>query len=179
MRYLISAFLALFATMAGAAPLSTAQQTALKAAAVADPVANTYVQAGDDVALATWFNADQPAYIVWRTRLTMDTIIQDVGFDFTRVDNLSTGKARISEWMFRSGYIDPSKPNVRAGIDATWVGTAADLSVRATIYAMCKRSASRAEMILATGTGTTASPSTMGFEGVLTYIDASNIRTLP
>ena len=49
---------------------------------------------------------------------------------------------------------------IRAGIDATWVGTAADLAVRATVYTHCKRAATRAEKSLAnlTGAGTDAVP---------------------
>jgi hypothetical protein len=65
---------------------------------------------------------------------------------------------------------------VRAGIDAAWVGTAADLAVRAAIYVHCKRNATRAEKVLATGTGSDASPGTMTFEGSLSYQDAFNAR---
>ena len=98
------------------------------------------------------------------------------GMDWTQVDNLTVGKARIWDWMTRLGTFDPSKLNIRAGIDAAWVGTAAMLAVRATVYTHCKRAATRAEKLFSSGTGTTASPATMAFEGYLTYADVSAAR---
>jgi hypothetical protein len=116
-----------------------------------------------------------PAYSVWRTDVTLEEVMRN-GFDWARVDNLTPGKARIWDWMTRQGTIDASKPNVRAGIDATWVGTAADLAVRAAVYTHCNRSATVAEKLFATGAGTTASPSTMAFEGLVTYMDVYQAR---
>lgn len=117
--------------------------------------------------MAEWFNQPaSPAYVCWRTSVTQDEIMQN-GFDWTRVDNLSIGKARIWEWLFdnANATFNPSKPNVRAGVDAVWVGTQADLAVRAAVYVHCKRNATRAERLFATGTGTTATPGNFGFEG--------------
>jgi hypothetical protein len=111
-----------------------------------------------------------PEWVVWRTNVPIDDIMRN-GMDWARVDNLTAGKARIWDWMGRLGTLDASKPNIRAGIDATWVGTAADLAVRATVYTHCKRPATRGEKVLSTGTGTTASPATMGYEGPLRYVD--------
>jgi hypothetical protein len=96
--------------------------------------------------------------------------------DWARVDNLSVGKARIWDWLGRLGTFDASKPNVRAGIDAAWGGTAADLAVRASVYTHCKRSATRAEKLLASGTGSDAVPATMGWEGFLAYQDVEEAR---
>lgn len=116
-------------------------------------------------------NADaSPDFIVWRTSVTAEEVMQN-GIDWARVDNLSVGKARIWDWMVRSaGMFNPSKPNVRAGIDATWVGTQADLNVRAAVYAHCKRKATVGEKMFSTGTGTDADPATMGIgqEGEVT-----------
>jgi hypothetical protein len=51
--------------------------------------------------------------------------------------------------------INPTKPNVRAGINAVWVGTAADLAVRAAVYVHCQRDATVFEKLLKTaGNGT-------------------------
>lgn len=108
------------------------------------------------------------SYIVWKTTVPVDEIMRN-GLDWTRVDNLSVGKARIWDWMTRLDTLNPSKVNIRAGIDATWVGTAADLSVRAVVYTHCKRKASIVEKLFATGTGTDVSPSTMGYEGPMPY----------
>ena len=116
-----------------------------------------------------------PAFIVWRTNVTDAEIMQN-GFDWTRVDNLSVGKARVWDWMFRFGSINPAKVNVRAGIDQTWVGTAADLAVRAAVYVHCKRSATVAEKLFATGTGSDLSPSDMSFEGNVSADDVAQAR---
>lgn len=150
--------------------LTTGQLQTLKAAILAE-TNTTFVAlraANDETGMADWLNAAS-TFIVWRTSVTQDEIMQN-GFDWTRVDNLSVGKARIWEWMFNNEAraINPSKSNVRAGIESVWVGTAADLAVRASVYAHCKRAASRAERVFATGTGTDASPGLLGWEGYVT-----------
>jgi len=119
--------------------------------------------------IADELNKESPdSYVVWKTAVPVDEIMRN-GLDWTRVDNLTIGKARIWDWMTRLNTINPSKVNIRAGIDATWVGTAADLSVRAVVYTHCKRNASVVEKLFATGLGTIVSPSTMGYEGPLQY----------
>jgi hypothetical protein len=154
--------------------LTPQQALALKTDIEADPAFAAIPHNADGAyAIADAYSAiPSPAWIVWKTSVTADSIMQN-GFDWARVDNLSVGKARIWQWMFEneSRSINPSKINVRAGIDATWVGTAADLAVRAAVYAHCKRSANRIEKLLSTGTGSDASPAAMGFEGSLTYGD--------
>lgn len=140
---------------------------------------NTDIQA--DPMFAGWFAEEisreynksaSPSWTVWRTSVTWDEIMLN-GMDWARVDNLSVGKARIWDWMFQNAAksCNPSKANIRAGIDATWVGTAADLAVRASVYTHCKRAANRIEKLLSTGTGSDASPATMGYEGTINYRD--------
>jgi len=117
-----------------------------------------------------------PAYVVWRTNVVVDEVMRN-GMDWTRVDNLSVGKARIWEWMTKPGTFNPSKANVRAGIDATWVGTAADLAVRTAVYGHCKRNASVVEKLFVTsGSGTDATPGVMGYEGPIGYQDVEAAR---
>jgi len=120
-----------------------------------------------------------PAFVVWRTSVTQDEIMQN-GFDWTRVDNLANGSARVWEWMFdnASTSINPSKLNVRAGIEAVWKGTAADLAVRAAVYVHCKRDATVLEKVFATGVGTTASPATMVVESPIAYQTVETARAL-
>lgn len=153
--------------------LNDTQKAALKAAIAAetDPVFVQYRAEGSTGQMAQWLN--QPSTkIVWRTNVSQDEIMQN-GFDWVRVDNLSVGKARIWEWLFdnQQATINPSKPNVRAGIDEVWKGTTADLAVRAAVYVHCKRPATRAEALFATGLGTTVDPATMGWEGQITDYD--------
>ena len=119
------------------------------------------------------------AFVVWRSSVGQDEIMQN-GFDWVRVDNLSIGKARIWEWLFDNDQrsINPSKANVRAGIDEAWKGTAADLAVRAAVYVHCKRVATRAEQILGSGTGTDATPGLLGYEGSVSINDLGEMWNL-
>ena len=165
MKKLISALILSLFAAASWAELTPTQVTTLRSLAQADPVASGYMVNGNDTQLAEWFNTPG-SFIVWKTSVSVDEIMRN-GMDWARVDNLTTGKARIWDWLSRLGAFDASKANIRAGIDAAWVGTAADLAVRATVYTHCKRPATRAEGSLATGTGTTANPGVMVYEGLL------------
>ena len=134
----------------------------------------------DQEAAAALNATASPEYYVYRTSVPMSEIMLN-GFNWTRVDNLNVGKARIWEWMISANpdrAINPSKANVRAGINAVWVGTQADLDVRDAVYAHCYRAASIAEKLLATGAGTVpvndgdgSGPAVMGFEGDMTAQD--------
>lgn len=150
--------------------MTNAQLAALKAYIASVPEwAALPVTMGASLMIADALNViASPAFIVWRTNVSQDEIMRN-GMDWTRVDNLSVGKARIWEWMFNNmdRTINPAKPNIRAGIDATWVGTAADLTVRAAVYGHCKRSATVGEKAFATGAGTTESPAVMDWEGAI------------
>jgi hypothetical protein len=158
--------------------LTTEQADILRAYILADPVLSQKPHSSDgayDIALAL-NNTYTPDFYVWKTSVSQDEIMQN-GFDWTQVDNLSVGKSRIWEWMFAnsSRTINPTKVNIRAGIDAAWVGTAAMLAVRAVIYTHLYRKASILEKLLATGTGTTASPATLSIEGGLSYPEIQSI----
>jgi len=160
--------------------LTTAQKTALKAFIDADPVLSLIPNTSDgayDLARLLDQPAD-PSKIVWRTSVPQDEIMTN-GFDWVQVDNLSVGKARIWEWLFQNQALtmNPSKTNVRAGIDECWKGTAAMLAVRAAIYLHCKRPATRAEALFATGEGTDASPASMTLEGSLNWPEILEARS--
>lgn len=157
--------------------LTPAQLLVFKAALLAetDPELVGYRTNGQTPLIADWYSraAPQP-YIVWRTSVGKDEITQN-GFDWTRLDNLSIGKARVWDGLFDNlnRAMNPSKPNVRAGIDTVWAGTAADLAVRAQVYVHCKRQATRIEQMFASGLGTAVSPSTMVVEGALSEFDVT------
>jgi hypothetical protein len=157
--------------------LTTAQLQTLQAAIAAEQDATfaEYRANGQTNQMAAFFNEpSSPAFVVWRSSVSLDEIVQN-GFDWVRVDNLSVGKARIWEWMFANldRAINPAKANIRLGIDECWKGTAADLAVRAAVYVHCKRSATRAEVLYATGAGTDASPGLLVFEGSISSSDIS------
>jgi hypothetical protein len=161
--------------------LTTAQLAALKAAILADPVLAAFPNNDDGhFGVAAELNKDaSPAFFVWRSTVTSLAIMQN-GFDWSRVDNLTVGKARIWDWMMRTGELNPSLPNVRAGVLAVF-NVAADLATRLAIFQHCQRPASRAEKLFAVGPGTTTTeqaigPALMVFEGQLNYQDISAAR---
>lgn len=156
--------------------LTTEQKATLKAYIESVPELMAQPHNGDGayfVAQALQQEAT-PAFIVWKTSVDMDEIMRN-GMDWARVDNLTVGKARIWDWIGRLGSFNASKVNIRAGIDAAWIGTAADLAVRAMIYTHCKRKANILEKLMATGTGTDADPATMTVEGALNYSEVQDL----
>jgi len=153
--------------------LTSAQKIILKAHILATADLLVLYTDGDLSGLVDLLNSlAAPNFIIWRNSVPQQEIMID-NFDWTRVDNLVVGKARIWEWMFDAGQgsINPSNPGIRAGIDTVWVGTAADLAVRAAVYVHCKRSATRIEKLFSTGTGTDASPATTLVDGLINYPD--------
>lgn len=148
--------------------LTTAQLTTLRTAIFAetDPAFVVHREAGATGAMGDYINNTLTSTIVWRTSVKQDEIMMN-GFDWSQVDNLTVGKARIWEWLFdnQQSVINPSKVNVRAGIDECWKGTAAMLAVRAAIYVHCKRAATWAEKLYLAGAGTDSAPATLVFEG--------------
>lgn len=160
--------------------LTSAQLTTLKAVVLADPalVPLTSGQTTDYNGIANALNAlsTNPAVIVWRTAITRREC-QFEGFDWTQCDNLTTGQARIWDWLFDQGtqMMNPSEPGKRAGVSECWKGTAAKVAVATFVLNQCKRTATRAEAALATGTGTSASPSMLSFEGAVTIQDVSQM----
>lgn len=160
--------------------LTTQQLTALKTYIDTTPELAAFPNTPDgSYTIAQLLNLPAtPEFIVWKSSVSQDEIMQN-GFDWVRVDNLSIGKARIWEWLFKnsSATFNPSKINVRSGIDECWKGTAADLAVRAAVYVHCKRPATVLEKLFSTGVGTDASPATAAVEGEISYTDVINART--
>lgn len=147
--------------------LTPEQRTTVLATVRADQTAEGLRIGGNVPALIAWLNTTAaPEFLAWRTRVTQDEIMQN-GFDWVQVDNLSIGRARIWEWLFgnEANAINPSKANVRGGIDECWKGAAAMLAVRAAVYSHCRRAVSRCERVFATGPGTAADPGTAVFDG--------------
>jgi hypothetical protein len=155
--------------------LTTEQKATLKAAILADPVLAAFPMNTDGAfGIAAALNVQTADFFVWKTSVPTNEI-QFNGFDWTRVDNLTIGKARIWEWMASIGQINPAQANVRAGILAVF-GTAGDLAMRTAIFGHCQRLATRVEKLFATGTGTTTTeqgtgPAIMSYEGQISYAE--------
>lgn len=180
--------------------LTTAQLTAIKAEIVADPVLNALPNGADQAfAIADALNAAaSPDYIVWQTSVPSQTLFDAIVWaNLTPQDAPTTGTDLV--WLNRAmacqgkqfnlqtiltgrESINPSKANIRAGLqDAlTQIPSGASGTLRSAgwtaVQTAMQRKATRAEKVLATGLGTAASPSLMGFEGALSYQDVLNAR---
>lgn len=173
-------------------PLTAAQRATLKTAMLADPVVGPLLtdpqrppNPDTDDFISRYYNAPSPTeFFVWRTAVSRAEIMQN-GFNWTRVDNASVGKARIWEWLFLDGPIDPSKQNIRDGINEAWAGVAAELQAhRLAIFGHCQKQASRAERLFAGpgGTATThtgTGPATTALSEPIFPSDVEAARNLP
>lgn len=155
---------------AHAADLTVSQVQALKSAVLADPTASAYFAAGNDNALAQWFNADN-AKVVWRSTLTQDVMREAIVGGAAQLDNLTVGKRDALLYLVSADLNNTA--TLRSTLDDL-CGTQNTLKAR--IAAAQKRTATKAESILATGTGTTASPATLSWEGQISSNDIPNIR---
>ena len=151
--------------------LSTAQKATVKAWLDANASALS-----DDAAAAALNAKASPAYLAWKSVVTRIEVQTSSGFDWTRVDNLSVGKARIWDGLFNATDSMPCNlGNYRTGINAVWVGTQADLDVRAAVNAACQRTVTVFEKLFATLT--TTGPAQSGARGASTNADTLGLDT--
>lgn len=135
-----------------------------------------------DTKLAEFYNQfANPNYYVWKSTVAIPDLMRG-GFDWTRVDNLTVGKARIWEFMTSAGTVNPSEPNVRAGFEATFAVEAGDQPCRQAIYNGASRLARYGEALYTVGTGTAPThhgigPAVLTFEGVITPTDVGQSRS--
>ena len=166
--------------------LSQSELTILKADILADPVLSTYPNNSDgNFAIAAAYNLQAvPDFWVWKSRVTQEESVGVVSVDGTSwswTAYISRSQGERDGWreMFAdTGAINPSYPNVRQGLADIFSG-AGGAAQRTHLLAVSRRKATRVEKLLATGTGSTASLATMGFEGNLSYQDVQDARNLP
>lgn len=177
---------------------TTAQLQVIKAEITADPVLNALPNTADNAfAIAAALNA-YPAvdYIVWQTTLPTQLVFDAITWaNLTPQDTPDTTQLWMNRALACQGKqfniqtmlagretINPSKANVRSGLqDAlTGIPSGASGATRAAgwvaLQSAMQRKATRAEKVLASGSGTTGSPSLLSFEGSLTYQDVLDAR---
>lgn len=178
--------------------MTPAQNAAIKADIQANSDLNAFPNTSDgNSAIAVLYNAPAaPDFYVWRTDVsTAEVFDQIIWANLTPQDVPDTTQA----WMNRSlacqgkqfnlqtiltgrDKIDASKSNIRAGLQDALTGVpsgAGGANKQAGWTALQKnlsRKATRLEKLLATGTGTQASPAVMAFEGSVTYPDIDAAR---
>lgn len=203
---LTAALAAAFLTTTAHAALSPAQIAILHTDIINTPAFNS-IPAGPEgaQAIADIYNAAaSPSFIVWRTSVNASFIMSAANWDWTRVDNLSVGKARIWEWMTRAGsstgaMIDFSKCNIRTSVETTFSVESSDAPNRQASYDQGSRPATRLEKLFAVAQGNTAcgsgngaapsahgtmcgspgaciGPALLGYEGSVTYQEVQTAR---
>lgn len=154
--------------------LTETQLAVFKAAMFAetDPELVAHRTNGSTPMIAWWYNQiATPEFTIWRNAVTKDDLYSN-GFNWIAVDDVTEPKWRVWQEMFWDGSMDPSKPNVRAGIAEVWKGNAAKLAVQSYVLDKCKRPATRVEKLFATGLGTAQSPADNTLDGDITEYDA-------
>jgi hypothetical protein len=151
--------------------LTDAQRATLKAdilAATDQATIDARSGGRNDVALAEIYNAPaSPAFVVWRTSLTSAQARAAItgGDGLAQLDNLTASKRDTLLWVFQDTTY-PVNAAQRAAIEGL---CGSQNTLKAAILAAQKRSATRAEKVLATGTGSDANPGTLTFEGSLSW----------
>lgn len=157
--------------------MTSAQLTALKAAIVADSALNAFPNNSDgNFEVARQLNLPAaPGYWVWRTEVSRSEIYNTTSdvpsdWDWTIFKTQSVPEQGAWREMFMGDRADFSKPTLRLGIAKIFGAGNAN---NAHCLALGRRLAKRVEKVLkVAGTGTTADPATMGFEG---SVDADTV----
>jgi hypothetical protein len=154
--------------------MTPAQIIAFRAALLAetDPAIVAARDTRNDTETARLYNLPS-TFIVWKTMLSRLEAMGD-GFDWTQVDNLTNGQARIWDYLFDNNerMLNPSDPSQRAAISECWKGTGAKVANATFVLGQSKGAATVGEKVFATGTGTTQTPGTYGsFTGDVTTTD--------
>lgn len=158
-------------------PLTSAQLVTLKASIDADAELAA-LPLNDDSAfyIASVYNElAAPAFIVWRTNIPSGEFRKAV--TWTEYIGRSQGERDAFVLMTGGSTLSAADPNVRQGLSDVFSGPSG-ATTRATLIALAKRSATVAEKLFATGTGSDATPATMAFEGSLSYVDVRAARSL-
>lgn len=165
--------------------LTPQQLATLKAAILADPVLAAKPLNGDGYfETAQILNTEiaSPDFFVWKSNVSVLEIMGN-GFDWTRVDNMTVGEARIWDFMTKLGFVDPSKASIRAGVNEAFKGAAQDNDMRLVIFGHCQERATRTKRLYATGAGTTTTDAGSGPGQVVianvTPSDVQQARALP
>lgn len=148
--------------------LTSAQKATLKTYINANLAAN--VNAKEYAAIANALNAVAvPDFIVWKSALSTAEVNSQIVW--TEVLALSQQARDTFVILMNANAINPSDANIRTAFSAIF-GAGTTLTQ---LTALAKRQATLAEKQLATGTGSTGSPATLGAEGSVSAQDVIDI----
>lgn len=161
--------------------LTTAQKATLKTniLSITGPgsPAEMYTD-GNLSGLADYYNVTaSPDFWVWRTNVSRAEIYNTASptgsfWDWTTYKNQGASEQNAWTQMFMGDAADFSRQNLRDGIGKIFGAANAQTTH---CLAMGRRLATRLEKVLATGTGSAASPAVMGAEGALRFDDLINL----
>lgn len=166
--------------------LTNAQLLTLKNDILADPVLSTFPphEDGAFAILALYNVTATPDFWVWRTQVPKDEIVgvttaEGTVWSWTIFINRSQGERDGWRAMINGAEsLNFSLANVRQGLQDIFSG-AGGAAQRTHLFTIGRRKATRIEKLFATGTGSTASPALMQFEGSLTVQEIQTARQLP
>ena len=154
--------------------LTTAQQATLKAYILGDPVLSAFPMSSDgayEIALA--LNAEaSPAFYVWDNAYAPDKIRSAINNGITQLDALTASKRDSLLWWAQGTH----NMNLAAARTAADDLTGSQTTLKAAILDGAKVKARLIEKVLATGTGSFASPATAGYSGTVSYQDVEQAR---
>lgn len=149
----------------------------------------------DEDAAALLNAAATPDFWVWRTAVTKSELVNSTSIDGTTFNWTGTGFITRSvgerdawrELFNGTNSVNPSLPQVRQAFQDIFSGATAPAPANRThLVTVCRRKATVGEKLFATGTGSTASPGTLGtnaagnyLEGVVTAGNVSEARNRP
>lgn len=125
---------------------------------------------GNDTVIADWLN-EPTTFVVWKSSVSPKDLMEV--FTWSEIDQLAVGKARIFDWMSRLPSLDAGVARTRNGLSDCF---GASSSTYTAILPLLKRVATRAESLLAVGTGSDSNPARLRAEGEMSPSDVSLIR---
>ena len=155
--------------------LTTAQLQALKADIAADPVLNALPKNSDSAfEIAMAYNLPAvPSFTVWKTSVSIMAVGQAMlNSDVANLTTANTNRLSVLG-EYSGGAFNPSLADVRSGFNDIF-SVAGAATTRANLLALWRRFATRIEKLVATGTGSDASPAQLVFEGTINYGDVLN-----
>ncbi|MBI3157596.1 MAG: hypothetical protein HYZ20_19625 [Burkholderiales bacterium] len=156
--------------------LTDIQIAAVRTACFGDPTAAALIAAGNANGLLEHLNTET-TFIVWRPVVDVEEIGRVVSY--VAVVNLTaTNLSRVTNFLaLNRESFDPSRSDIRQYFADAFSGALGGQgqNTRDALEAMYRRAALRVEAMLATGTGSTASPGILSYEGTLAPYEATAI----
>ena len=147
----------------------TAKLQALKANINANSATlATAIAQRDGPAIAAFYNALAGGpFVVWKSLVSLNAVGMSISFaELANLTSLNTTRLQTIFQLSPLG-INPYLADRRAAFDDIFSGAGGAVT-RPALLALWKRSATVAEKLFATGTGSDAAPATLGPEGALT-----------